>query len=169
MRFPEKITIDFFPWLRAHDVIPHRSGVNNVHILHPIFNLGRDENAGKSPYQIVTASATQQPDEATEITTHSVATNDVDELDAAHHRNRSIRRQKSIKRRLESGSSLSDAHSNTWPSEEEETEDIQKDKAMHRAELWGKRQTHRRQALQDRIEHGKALSNSTGGHWSDEK
>jgi len=145
------------------------AGVNNVHVLHPIFNLGRNENAGKSPYQIMTTNAKQQPDDLSDATTtNTVAThNGEDELDAAHHRSRSIRRQESMRRRLESGGSLSDAHSNTWPTTtEEESEDVQKGRAMHRAEFWGKQQTHRRQALQDRIEHGKALSNSTGGHWS---
>lgn len=145
------------------------TGVNNVHVLHPIFNLGRNENAGKSPYQILTTTAKDEDirDPTTSITA-STKTNGEDELDAAHHRNRSIRRQASMKRRLESGGSLSDAHSNTWPStNEEEPEDIQKGRAMHRAEFWGKRQTHRRQVVQDRIEHGKALSNSTGGNWCD--
>jgi len=135
--------------------------------------LGRKENAGKSPYQIMTSNANQQPDELSDATTttHTVATNNgEDELDAAHHRSRSIRRQESMRRRLESGGSLSDAHSNTWPTTtEEESEDVQKGRAMHRAEFWGRRQTHRRQVLQDRIEHGKALSNSTGGHWSKEE
>lgn len=147
-----------------------QTGVNNVHVLHPIFNLGRNENAGKSPYQITTSNAKQQPSDLTDTTTNSVTTNDEDELDAVHHRNRSIRRQASMKHRLESGGSLSDAHSNTWPTTNaEESEEIQKGRAMHRAEFWGKRQTHRRQTVQDRIEHGKALSNSTGGHWSNEE
>ena len=37
---------------------------------------------------------------------------------------------------------------------------------MHRAEVWGKRQTQRREWVQERIERGRALSDSTGGHWS---
>ena len=88
-----------------------------------------------------------------------------DELDATHHRTRSIQRKDSLKRRLESGHSLSDTHSNTWP--ESDTEDIQKDKASHRAAAWETRQTNRRNTLKDRIEHGKALSNSTGGNWDE--
>ena len=85
-------------------------------------------------------------------------------------RTRSLRRKDSVKRRLESGGSLSGAHSNTWPHDDrsgEETEEILKDRAMHRAEAWGKRQTTRREAVQERIERGRALSDSTGGHWSD--
>ena len=145
-------------------------GVNNVHVLHPIFNLGRNENAGKSPYQIMTSTAQKHPEELCDVIKDDAAPKNTceDELDAAHHRNRSIRRQASMKRRLESGGSLSNAHSNTWPlAREEESEDIKKNKAINRAEFWGKRQTHRRQVLHDRIEHGKALSNSTGGHWYD--
>ena len=33
------------------------SGKNAVHLLHPIFGLGRDEHAGKSPYQIAAYEA----------------------------------------------------------------------------------------------------------------
>ena len=118
----------------------------------------------------MTSTAQKHPEELCDVIKDDAAPKNTceDELDAAHHRNRSIRRQASMKRRLESGGSLSNAHSNTWPlASEEESEDIQKNKAINRAEFWGKRQTHRRQVLQDRIEHGKALSNSTGGHWYD--
>lgn len=132
-------------------------------MLHPIFNLGRDENAGKSPYQIAMSKAQQQ---------HNTATTDsaADDLDAAHHHTRSLRRKASMKRRLETGHSLSDTHGNTWPAAaEEESDEMQKDKAMHRAEAWGRRQTNRRKTLKDRIEKGHALSDSTGGHWSSEQ
>lgn len=137
-----------------------------VHLLHPIFNVGRNEHAGKSPYQIAMSKAEQ---ENMANTTKSM-NSDEDELDAAHHRTRSLRRKASMKRRLETGNSLSGTHSNTWPqAAPEDTEEMQKDKAMHRAEVWGSRQTNRRRTVQDRIEKGKALSDSTGGHWSDEK
>mmetsp|Transcript_10502 Transcript_10502/g.18505 ORF Transcript_10502/g.18505 Transcript_10502/m.18505 type:complete len:80 (-) Transcript_10502:172-411(-) len=73
-----------------------------------------------------------------------------------------------MKHRLETGHSLSDTHGNTWPhnNELEDTDEMQKDKAMNRAEVWGRRQTDRRKVVQDRIERGKALSDSTGGQWS---
>ena len=132
-----------------------------MHMLHPIFSLGRDETAGKSPYQIAQMKA-EQLEEEQMIDTNS-ATTDNDELDAAHHRTRSIQRKLSIKRRLETGHSLSDTHNNTWP--EVDTEEMQKEKQMHRAENWGKRQSNRRNTLKERIEKGKALSNSTGGNW----
>ena len=129
-------------------------GKNVVHLLHPIFGLGRDEHAGKSPYQIAMTKSEEKEREMMN-----------DELDATHHRSRSIQRKDSLKRRLESGHSLSDTHSNTWP--ESDTEDMQKDKASHRAANWEMRQANRRNTLKDRIEHGKALSNSTGGNWDE--
>ncbi|KAL7524942.1 hypothetical protein ACHAWF_001140 [Thalassiosira exigua] len=141
------------------------AGNNAVHMLHPIFNLGRDENAGKSPYQIAMSKAQKEGDsDATTMSAEDIE----DQLDAAHHRTRSLQRKASMKRRLETGRSLSDTHGNTWPHNElgEETEEVQKEKSMHRAEVWGRRQTQRRQTVQDRIEKGGALSNSTGGHWT---
>jgi len=151
-----------------------------VHLLHPIFKLGREEHAGQSPYQVIVSKA-QQPEEMIDSTTtkekidsvDSTSTKNVnnfeDELDAAHHRDRSLRRRASLKHRFESGQSLSDTHSNTWPyNKVEENEEMQKDRAMNRAEVWGRRQTERRHVVQDRIERGKALSDSTGGHWSND-
>lgn len=168
-----------------------------VHLLHPIFQLGRDENAGKSPYQIALSNANRRQKEEGEqeggVTMEESSekpsaaaintSNDTaqiereDELDVAHHRARSLSRSASIKRRLEFGHSLSDTHGNTWPydhehdlqsskSEEQQWEQIKKNEAMHRAEVWGKRQTQRREWVQERIERGRALSDSTGGHWS---
>jgi hypothetical protein len=148
--------------------IKYISGKNAVHLLHPIFGLGRDDNAGKSAYQIAVSEA-QRRERSTIDASISSTTCDDDESGESR-RTRSIRRKDSVKRRLESGGSLSDAHSNTWPHDDrydEETEEMQRDRAMHRAEAWGKRQTTRRQAVQDRIERGRALSDSTGGHWSD--
>ena len=124
-----------------------------MHLLHPIFNLGRDEHAGKSPYQIAMSKAEQEEQNA-----------DSDELDVVSHRTRSLKRKDSSKRRLESGHSLSESHGNTWPTE---TDEIEKDKAFHRARSWDKRQANRRNTLKERIEHGNALSNSTGGHWGE--
>ncbi|KAL9187080.1 hypothetical protein ACHAXT_010800 [Thalassiosira profunda] len=144
-------------------VMSTTAGKNAVHLLHPIFNIGRNEHAGKSPYQIAISTAEEQDIDAT---TKSFVNED--DLDADHHRSRSLRRKASMKRRLESGHSLSDTHGNTWPTEVEETDEAKKDKAVHRAELWGRRQTNRRKTVRDRIEHGKALSNATGGHWSEE-
>lgn len=105
-----------------------------------------------------------------DVTSNSTPSVD-DELDAAHHRTRSMDRKATMKQRLETGHSLASTHGNTWPESGEfgQTEEMQKDKAMHRAQVWGRRQTQRRRVLQDRIERGKALSDSTGGHWSDEE
>lgn len=98
----------------------------------------------------------------------NIVDDDDKELDAVHHRSRSLQRKASMKRRLETGHSLADTHGNTWPySESVENEESQRDKAMHRAEMWGQRQTSRKKVLQDRIETGKALSDATGGHWND--
>lgn len=148
-------------------VMSSTAGKNAVHLLHPIFSLGRNEDAGKSPYQIAASKSQQQ--EEIDTTTNS-ANNVDDELDAAHHRTRSLQRKASMKHRLETGHSLSDTHGNTWPhkNELEDTDEMQKDKAMNRAEVWGRRQTDRRKVVQDRIERGKALSDSTGGQWSGE-
>lgn len=143
-------------------------GKNAVHLLHPIFGLGRDDNAGKSPYQIAVSEARRHKE--SDIDSSISATAYEGEDGSASRRTRSLRRKDSVKRRLEGGGSLSNAHSNTWPHDhlsEEETEEIMRDRALHRAEAWGKRQTTRRQAVQDRIERGRALSDSTGGHWSD--
>ena len=147
------------------------SGKNAVHLLHPIFGLGRDEHAGRSPYQIASYEARRREGSTADASSSIPATGGgVDEDGSASRRTRSLRRKDSVKRRLESGGSLSGAHSNTWPHDDrsgEETEEILKDRAMHRAEAWGKRQTTRREAVQERIERGRALSDSTGGHWSD--
>lgn len=145
-------------------VMSTTAGKNVVHMLHPIFSLGKTENAGKSPYQIGMLDAGKAHDEVNATTGNS----EEDELDAAHHRTRSLSRKASMKRRLETGQSLSDTHGNTWPSAEEDTEEMQKDKSMHRADLWDQRQTNRRNTVRDRIVGGKALSNSTGGHWSEQ-
>lgn len=140
------------------------SGKNAVHLLHPIFGLGRDEHAGKSPYQIAASEARRREGSTADASSSIPATDGgVDEDGSASRRTRSLRRKDSVKRRP-------DAHSNTWPHDDrsgEETEEILKDRAMHRAEAWGKRQTTRREAVQERIERGRALSDSTGGHWSD--
>ncbi|KAL7537973.1 hypothetical protein ACHAXR_008291 [Thalassiosira sp. AJA248-18] len=76
------------------------------------------------------------------------ATNTADhEMDAAHRRARTLRCKASMKRRLETGYSLSDTHGNTW-SHNEPSEEMQKDKSMHRAEAWGRRQTNRRETIE---------------------
>lgn len=146
-------------------VMSTTAGKNAVHMLHPIFSLGRDENAGKSPYQIGMAKARKAQEE---INATTKINTEEDELDAAHHRTRSLLRKASMKRRLETGHSLSDTHGNTWPSTEEVTEEMQKDKSIRRSELWDQRQANRRKTIRDRIVGGKALSDSTGGHWSEQ-
>ncbi|KAL7447910.1 hypothetical protein ACHAWC_000199, partial [Mediolabrus comicus] len=140
------------------------AGKNAVHLLHPIFNIGRDEYAGKSPYQVVMSKAAQkgqqsssdgtetqqQHDDATTIMNENsiAAAIEADELDITHHRKRTLRRQASIKRRLEHGHSLSDTHSNTWPTshpatpslhDQDTSIQLSKDKSLHRAEVWGRR------------------------------
>lgn len=143
------------------------TGKNAVHLLHPVFQVGRDEHAGQSPYQIAIAKATEQEGKLAATDTQQSQTNE-DELDVAHHRARSLRRKGSMKRRLESGHSLSDTHGNTWPySEEDALEETKKKKAMNRADAWDRRQTQRRDWVHEKIERGKALSNSTGGHWKE--
>ncbi|KAL7486710.1 hypothetical protein ACHAW6_012307 [Cyclotella cf. meneghiniana] len=142
-------------------VMSTTAGKNAVHLLHPIFQIGRDEHAGQSPYQIALKKARTDSSTQTQIT-------EEDELDAAHHRARSLHRRASIKERLESGHSLSSTHGNTWPYEEEEMEETKRNKALNRAEEWERRQTQRREWVHDKIEKGRALSDATGGHW-DEK
>lgn len=137
-------------------------GKNAVHELHPIFQLGREEHAGQSPYQIALNKSKQQSNESQP---QHVSNPEEDELDAAHHRQRSIQRRASIKERLENGHSLSSTHAK-WP--ELESEDALKEKGAVRAEQWEKRQTKRREWVNDRIERGRALSDATGGNW-DEK
>jgi hypothetical protein len=139
------------------------SGKNAVHLLHPIFDVGRDEHAGQSPYQIALNKAKQS-----EFSSNETQTTEEDELDAAHHRARSLRRKLSMKKRLESGHSLSSTHT-TWPYEEEEGEEIKKQKGVNRAEAWERRQTQRREWVHDKIEKGRALSDSTGGHWDEKR
>ena len=141
------------------------SGKNAVHNLHPIFNVGRNEYAGKSPYQIA-ISKDQQLQKEEDMNIATTQYGEDDELDAAHHRTRSLHRKASMKRRLESGHSLGDTHSNTWPdNSEEEREDVQRDRAMHRAEVWNKRQSDRRNTVRDRIEKGRALSDTHSNTW----
>lgn len=147
--------------LQKHSSLSNRAGKNAVHLLHPIFQIGRDEHAGQSPYQIALKKARTDSSTQTQIT-------EEDELDAAHHRARSLHRRASIKERLESGHSLSSTHGNTWPYEEEEMEETKRNKALNRAEEWERRQTQRREWVHDKIEKGRALSDATGGHW-DEK
>ncbi|EED86563.1 predicted protein [Thalassiosira pseudonana CCMP1335] len=148
-------------------VMSTTAGKNAVHLLHPVFQVGRDEHAGQSPYQIAIAKAKELEGKLAATDTQQSQTNE-DELDVAHHRARSLRRKGSMKRRLESGHSLSDTHGNTWPySEEDALEETKKKKAMNRADAWDRRQTQRRDWVHEKIERGKALSNSTGGHWKE--
>mmetsp|Transcript_5925 Transcript_5925/g.9893 ORF Transcript_5925/g.9893 Transcript_5925/m.9893 type:complete len:272 (-) Transcript_5925:332-1147(-) len=152
-------------------VLSSTAGKNAVHLLHPIFNVGRDEYAGMSPYQIEAKKAEMQQSNVNVVedgapTTAAAAINqDDDQLDIQHHKQRTLHRKASIKERLESGHSLSDTHSTEahyHPSDEEE---IVRDKAMHRAEVWERRQTERRRWVKDKIESGGSLSDShvTGG------
>jgi len=106
-------------------VLSTTAGKNVVHLLHPIFKLGREEHAGKSPYQIAMSKA-QQPEEMIDSKTTNSAEYFGNELDAAHHRARSLRRKLSMKHRLESGQSLSSTGSraSTNSNEFEETEEI---------------------------------------------
>ena len=103
-----------------------------------------------SPYQISISKANEQ---------NGI---DVDELDAEHHRSRSLDRKASMKSRLETGHSLTDSHNNAWPEVESEEE-----ARATRVQKWNRRQTRRRHVLQERITNGKALSNSTNGNWSE--
>ena len=161
-------------------ILSSTAGKNAVHLLHPIFNVGRDEYAGKSPYQIEISKAEkeeqnheQQQDGKDSLL--AAAIDKKDELDIQHHKQRTLQRKLSMKRRLESGNSLSDTHSTTAhynitsPEEEEETSiQFQKDKAMHRAEVWEKRQTNRRQWVKNKIESGGSLSGSHVQYYSSE-
>ncbi|KAL3770301.1 hypothetical protein ACHAWO_008526 [Cyclotella atomus] len=139
-------------------------GKNAVHLLHPIFKIGRDEHAGQSPYQIALNKSKQA---ATSESQQPVNREIEDELDAAHHRARSLQRRASMKERLESGHSLSSTHVN-WPQQEVEDEETTKLRGLNRAEAWERRQMQRREWVHDRIEKGRALSDATGGRW-DEK
>lgn len=138
-----------------------KTGKNAVHLLHPIFKIGQDEHAGQSPYQIALSKSKQS---AANASSQDI---EEDELDAEHHKARSLRRRASIKARLETGHSLSSTNVH-WPQQEIEDEETTKIRGMNRAVAWEKRQTQRREWVHDRIEKGKALSDSTGGHW-DEK
>jgi hypothetical protein len=113
----------------------------------------------------------QQHDDATTIMNENsiAAAIEADELDITHHRKRTLRRQASIKRRLEHGHSLSDTHSNTWPTshpatpslhDQDTSIQLSKDKSLHRAEVWGRRQSNRKQYIKDKIESGNSLSDS---------
>lgn len=143
------------------------AGKNAVHLLHPIFDVGRNEHAGKSPYQIAVAEDRKAQDGEGAATAFDAADAVGDGMDADRRRARSLRRRASIKHRLESGQSLSDAHGSTWPHDpRNDSDEARRDRATHRAEVWGRRQTERRNAVRDRIEHGTALSDATGGRWS---
>ncbi|KAL7510410.1 hypothetical protein ACHAXN_009902 [Cyclotella atomus] len=145
-------------------VMSTTAGKNAVHLLHPIFKIGRDEHAGQSPYQIALNKSKQA---ATSESQQPVNREIEDELDAAHHRARSLQRRASMKERLESGHSLSSTHVN-WPQQEVEDEETTKLRGLNRAEAWERRQMQRREWVHDRIEKGRALSDATGGRW-DEK
>jgi hypothetical protein len=135
-----------------------------VHLLHPIFKIGRDEHAGQSPYQIALNKSKQAATQTQQLVNQE---DDEDELDADHHRARSLQRRASMKERLESGHSLSSSHV-IWPQQEVEDEETTKLRGLNRAESWERRQTQRREWVHDRIEKGRALSDATGGRW-DEK
>ena len=152
-------------------VLSSTAGKNAVHLLHPIFNVGRDEYAGMSPYQIEAKKAEmalqQQQSNVVEdgaLTTAAIINQD-SQLDIQHHKQRTLHRKASIKERLESGHSLSDTHSTEAHYHPGDGEEIVRDKAMHRAEVWERRQTERRRWVKDKIESGGSLSDShvTGG------
>mmetsp|Transcript_32213 Transcript_32213/g.73043 ORF Transcript_32213/g.73043 Transcript_32213/m.73043 type:complete len:240 (+) Transcript_32213:238-957(+) len=132
-------------------VMSTTAGKNAAHLLHPVFELGRHEHSGMSPYQIAISKANEQ---------NGI---DEDELDEKHHRSRSLNRKASMKSRLETGHSLTGSHSNSWPEAESEEE-----ARATRVQKWNRRQTKRRHVLQERITNGKALSNSTNGNWSED-
>jgi hypothetical protein len=81
------------------------SGKNAVHLLHPIFGLGRDEHAGKSPYQIAASEARRREGSTADASSSIPATDGgvVDEDGSTSRRTRSLQRKDSVKRRLESG------------------------------------------------------------------
>jgi hypothetical protein len=112
-------------------VLSTTAGKNAVHLLHPIFGLGKDENAGKSPYQIAVSQAKKQE----EISMYDATL---------------IERKKTR-----------DAIATARNDEEKSS--------TQRAESWMKRQNSRKEAVQDRIQSGRALSDSTGGQWSEKK
>mmetsp|Transcript_19925 Transcript_19925/g.32725 ORF Transcript_19925/g.32725 Transcript_19925/m.32725 type:complete len:282 (+) Transcript_19925:192-1037(+) len=159
-------------------VLSSTAGKNAVHLLHPIFNLGRDEYAGLSPYQIEAKKAEreQQQQQSSHVTTtttnySSIASSameqqDDEQLDIQHHKQRTQHRRASIKERLESGHSLSDTHSTeAHYHPEEDSLQRKRSKAIHRAERWERRQTERRMWVKEKIESGGSLSDShmTGG------
>ena len=125
-------------------------GKNAAHLLHPVFELGKNEHSGMSPYQIAISKANEK---------NGI---DEDQLDAEHHRSRSLDRKASMKSRLETGRSLTDSHGNSWPAVEPEDE-----ARATRVQKWNRRQTKRRHVLRERITNGTALSNSTNGNWSE--
>jgi hypothetical protein len=171
------------------------AGKNSVHLLHPIFNVGKEEYAGKSPYQIViskaaaSSSSQEQSEERSRLAadddeTESLLTAAInqDELDIQHHKQRTLRRKASIQRRLESGYSLSDTHStyahynhpisttnNNTTTQEEEEMMMKEEKRNRRTEAFRRRQTDRRMWVQEKIERGGGISNSTGGNWVEEE
>ena len=159
----DKLTTLYIPSTSAN--IP---GKNAVHLLHPIFQLGRDEYPNQSPYQIALTKSKEQKQHQQQQPTSSQSQPEEDELDAAHHRLRSLHRRASIKERLESGHSLSSTHA-IWPQQPVEDEETTKLRGMDRAEAWEKRQSQRREWVHDRIERGRALSDATGGNWDNDK
>mmetsp|Transcript_16287 Transcript_16287/g.24629 ORF Transcript_16287/g.24629 Transcript_16287/m.24629 type:complete len:269 (-) Transcript_16287:338-1144(-) len=152
-------------------VLSSTAGKNAVHLLHPIFNVGRDEYAGMSPYQIeakkaeMTLHQQQQSNVVEDGALPTAIIHQDSQLDIQHHKQRTLHRKASIKERLESGHSLSDTHSTEAHYHPSDGEEIVRDKAMHRAEVWERRQTERRRWVKDKIESGGSLSDShvTGG------
>ena len=144
------------------------AGKNAVHLLHPIFQIGREEYVGLSPYQIEAKKAAaerkkNQLSNATSTTTITAAAAEDDDLDIHHHKARTQNRKSTLKQRLESGPSLSDTHStNAHYQDEEDEEDEEllqrrQSRAVHR---WERRQTERRKWVREKIESGGSLSDS---------
>lgn len=146
------------------------AGKNSAHLLHPIFELGKEEHKGKTTY----AKALIEAQQSNETPTSQIKVELEDDLDADHHRARSLQRATSIKERLEHGHSLGDSRNNKWADsppisqtpDEEEAEKLRlKDRSANRSAACRRRQTERRKLITDKIERGHALSDSTGGHW----
>ena len=138
------------------------AGKNAVHLLHPIFQIGREEYVGLSPYQIEAKKAAEKEknqlsNAATTTITTAATTMEEDDLDIHHHKQRTQNRKSTLKQRLESGPSLSDTHSTQAHYQDEEVVQRRQSRAVHR---WERRQTERRKWVKEKIESGGSLSDS---------
>lgn len=145
------------------------TGKNEVHKLHPVFQVGSKQEYEQSLIRAQQREADLKQMEHGRLVRRASQEYD-DEMDEARReraRNRMIRR-KTLQDNIQHGRGQTDSHGGRWAPDEERFQgqvvfiDPDEERAMRQ-----KNRMLRRKALQDTIEHGRGQTDSHGGRWED--